>query len=384
MTAQVRGSRIDRSTVQELGGLELGDLRKSWGEERQASPGARLERPIMQVRLDQIAGDSPFQSRGTTFDPTAYPEDAELLASIRECGVLEPIMLVRNGDSRELRTYNIVFGHRRRAAAQVAGQETIPAIIARSGDDLGILTLAENTGGRKLSSYERAIALTKLKQERPSLTQVVLAEKMGVSQGTVSNLLAAYQGSTPALRGLFAEGMDARAVVELQETFAGLEEKEQVKLAEELSGASQQTVRGVKDLVRSGVRPRSAAAAVGARGRTAAARDVLDGNQLRALAEHTRVPLQSVKNLAGKARAMGAGLEALRLACVYLAHGGSERNPLGTAAEVATDGKADRLVVSRLQLDRKARALIETTHGAQAREFLTTVFFGGAADGRPR
>lgn len=384
MSAQVRGRTIDRRTVQELGGLELGDLKKSWGEEQQVAPGARLERPIMQVRLDQIAGDSPFQSRGTTFDPAAYPEDAELLASIRDCGVLEPIMVSRDGDVGGRPAYSVVFGHRRRAAARKAGQETIPAIIARNGEDLGILTLAENTGGRKLSSYERAIALTKLKQERADLTQVVLAEKMGVSQGTVSNLLAAYQGSPPALRGLFAEGMDARAVVELQETFAGLDEKEQVELAQELRGASQQSVRNVKELLGSGVRPQAAAVAVGARHAKRTLCDLADGNQLRALAEHTRLPLRSVKTLAAKARAMGAGLEAVRLACVYLAHGGPDRNPLGMAAQLAEEGKVDRLVVGQLQLDRKARVLIDTTSEPRAREFLTTVFFCGTANGRSR
>jgi len=381
MSAEVRGSKIDRSTVQELGGLELADLGKSRTEAREVSPAARLERPIMQVRLDQIAGDSPFQSRETTFDPSVYPEDAELLASIQECGVLEPIMLVRDGDSGAAPIYNLVFGHRRRAAAQMAGMETIPAIIARSGDDLGILTLAENTGGRKLSSYERAIALTRLKEARPNLTQVTLAEKMGVSQGMVSNLLAAYEGSTPALRGLFAEGMDARAVVELQGTFAKLGEKEQVRLAEELRGASTQTVRGVKELVKSGVKPSAAAAAVGGSGARIIEGEGADDDQLRAMAELTGIPLRSVKNLAGKARDIGAGLEALQLGCAYVARGGTDRNPLSAASELATNSKVNRLVFSRLQLDRKARALIKATQDDRAQEFLTIVFFGGGADG---
>ena len=381
MNVQVRGSKLDRSTVQELGGLELADLGKSRTEAREVSPGARLERPIMQVRLDQIAGDSPFQSRETTFDPSAYAEDAELLASVQECGVLEPIMLVRDGASGQTPIYNVVFGHRRRAAAQMAGKETVPAIIARSGDDRGILTLAENTGGRKLSSYERAVALTRLREERPNLTQVALAEKMGVSQGTVSNLLAAYEASTPALRGLFAEGMDPRAVVELQQTFAKLGEKEQVKLAAELRGASQRTVRGVKELVKSGVKPRAAAAAVGRSGGRIIGSEGGDDDQLRALAELTGVSLRGVKNLAAKARDMGAGLEALRLGCAYVARGGIDRNPLSVASELGTNSKVNRLVVSRLQLDRKARDLIEGMQDDRAQEFLSIVFFGGGADG---
>lgn len=385
MSAQTRG-KIDRSMVQELGGLELGDLEKAQGQNRQVNAASRLERPIMQIRLDQIAGGSPMQAREKTFDPGAYKEDAELLGSIKEHGVLEPIMVARDGAPRTPPVYNIVFGHRRRAAAEMAGRETIPAIIARSSDDLDMLTLAENTGGRQLSSYERAVALVRLKIERPKLTQTALAKRLGISQGTISNLLAAYEGSTPPLRGLFAEGMDARAVVELQETFTKLSEKEQVELAEQLRNASQHTVRSVNELIDAGVKPQAAAAAVGASHASKSEAETVtpdDGEQLRALSEQTGASLRRVKNLAKKARKLGAGLDALRMACVYVAHGGTRRNPLGPASELATEGKVNRLIMRRLQLDRKARALIEGVAGNKEREFLRTVFFGGG-DGASR
>jgi len=379
MSAQVRG-KIDRSLVQELGGLELGDLEKARGSFQEIASGHRLERPIMQIRLDQIAGESPIQSRETTFDPGAYPEDAELLASIREHGVLEPIMIARDGAAGTMGIYTIVFGHRRRAAAAMAGRATIPAIIARSSDDLGLLTLAENTGGRQLSSYERAVALVKLKEDRPELTQTALAKHLGTSQGTISNLLAAYEASTPALRGLFAEGMDARAVVELQGAFGKLNEKEQVVLAEQLRSASQQTVRNVKGLIEAGVKPRAAAAAVGTSptSRSQGQTPTLDEDeQLRALGEQTGATLRSVKTLAGKARQLGAGLDALRLACAYVARGGTDRDPIGIARELAEDGKVNRLVIGRLQLDRKARAFVATIADDRQRAYLTTIVFGG-------
>jgi hypothetical protein len=69
--------------------------------------------------------------------------------------------------------------------------ESIPAIIARRSDDLGLLTLPENTGGRTLSSYERALAVGRLKEERQELTQIALTKHPGTSQGMVSNVLAA-------------------------------------------------------------------------------------------------------------------------------------------------------------------------------------------------
>jgi ParB/RepB/Spo0J family partition protein len=380
MSKSSKARTRDESLVQELGGLDVGDLAKAKVSTRKQRGGQRLERPIMQLRLDQIQGESPIQSRETTFDPEAYEEDHELLASIREHGVLEPIMVARASDSEQTPVYNVVFGHRRRAAAEKAGTKTIPAIIARDNDDLGMLTLAENTGGRQLSSFERAVALQRLKEARPELTQTALAEKIGTSQSTISNLLAAYNGSTPALRGLFAEGMDARAVVEMQDTFEALNEKEQVELARQLKNTSQQKVRHVKELINAGIEPSAAAVAVG----TSPARKKANGKtvpyedeQLRALSEQTGASMRSVKSLAGKARKLGAGLDAVRLACVYIAHGGKQRNPIDTAIDLSDDGRVNRLMSKRLQVDRKAHVLMEGIDDKKKKAFIDIVFFGG-------
>jgi ParB/RepB/Spo0J family partition protein len=383
MTALVK-EKIDRSMVHELGGLELGDLAKARGSSEVVGLGPRLERSIVQIRLDQIGGASPLQSRETTFDVEKHPEDAELLASVQEHGVLEPIMVVRDGASGAGTVYNLVFGHRRRAAAAMAGCETIPAIIARGGDDLALLTLAENSGGRQLSPFERAVALVKLKQDRPELTQTALAKRLGMSQGAISNLLAAYDGSSPALRGLFAEGMDARAVVELQGTFGKLEEKEQVELADKLRSASQETVRSVNELVRAGVKPQAAAATLrtAPAGRTRGEGLILEGEeQLQALAEQTGASLRTVKGLAAKAQKAGAGLEALRLACAYVARGGIDRDPIGIACELAKDGQVTRLVARKLELERKARTCVATLGDERQRAFFTAIVLGGSGGG---
>lgn len=379
MSVQVR-EKIGRGMVHELGGLELGDLAKAGGT-AQATVGHRLDRPIMQIPLSQIVGESPLQSRKTTFDPAEYPEDAELLESVREYGVLEPIMVARDGAWGTAAVYNLVFGHRRRAAALMAGRETIPAIVARGNDDLGLLTLAENSGGRELSAYERAVALVRLKEDRPELTQTALAKQLGVSQGRISNLLAAYEGSSPALRGLFAEGMDARAVVELQGTFKKLDEKGQVELAEQLRSASQEKVRSLNELVEAGVKPVAAAAALGTThpGKAGEKGAVLEGEeQLRALAEQTGASLQAVKSLAARARKAGAGLDALRLACAYVARGGTERDPIGVACRLAEDRQSIRLVERKLELERKAQACIAGMEDERQRAFMTAIVFGGS------
>jgi hypothetical protein len=92
--------------------------------------------------------------------------------------------------------------------------------------------------------------------------------------------------------------MDARAVVELQETFARLSEDEQVAPAGQPRSVSQQTVWSVKELIEAGVMPQAAAVAVGV-GRASKNRDgraALDGaDRLRALAEQTGAPLSTVR-----------------------------------------------------------------------------------------
>jgi ParB family chromosome partitioning protein len=389
MTALAGGRKIDRSLVQQVGGVELGDLGKARGEAREMGRGARLERPIMMVPLEQIKGESALQSRQEGFDPELHAEDAELLASIQENGVLEPIMLARESAPGAPPIYNIVFGHRRRAAAEMAGLESIPAIIAKAGDDVGVLTLAENVGGRGLTPYERAVGLTRLKEQRPELTQVELAKLAGISQSTVSNLLRAYGESTPALRGLFAEGMDARAVVEVQPTFAGLPEREQAELGERLRGASRRDVRGAQSLIGQGVKPQAAVVTTmgTTRGKeTAEERPEPPGGeaQLKALAEETGAPLRSVKGLAEKAAGIGAGREALRLACVYTARGGKDKNAIRTAASLGSNGKVARLVTQQLQWERRVRTLVDQAEDDRAQRFLATVFFGGGRDGTSR
>jgi ParB/RepB/Spo0J family partition protein len=351
--------------------------------------GTRLERSILQVPLSTIVGESPMQPRVTTFDPDVYEEDAELLNSIKKFGVLEPIMICRESDSGEKRVYNIVFGHRRMAAALMAGHKTIPAIVAKSGDNVHLLTLAENTGGRSLTAYERAVGLIRWKESNAGITQVKLAKDTGVSQGTISNLLAAYEASTPALRGLFASGMAARAVIELQDTFARLSEKKQVELAGQLDGATKREVQYIKELLDQGISPETAVDTIGTSHASATEENstktsLEDEDQLRAVAELTGASLRSVKNLARKAGAQGAGAEALQLACAYVARGGNSRNALPIASEMAKDGKINRLLgkinrllAQSLRIERRARKVIEKTRDEKASNFLSTVFFGG-------
>jgi len=379
MSTSIRGRTIDRSTVQELGGLELGDLEKASNNVKRIDRGARLERSILEIPLANIEGESPMQTREITFDLNVYEEDEELLNSVKKYGVLEPIMVSRASASGEERVYNVIFGHRRIAAAKMAGLCTIPAIIAKSSDKVHLLTVAENTGGRSLTPYERAIGLVRWKEINPETTQVDLAKETGVSQGTVSNLLAAYEESTPALRGLFASGMAPRAVIELQEVFARSPEEEQVELAQQLDGATKREIQYIKELLDQGVSPEIAVDTIGtsrskSKERLAHQKPLEDEGQLRALAELTGVSIQSVKRLAGKARAQEASFEALQLACLYVAKGGKSRNQMSIASKLAENGKINKLFAQLLKLERKAREVIENTRDEKEIDFLNTLF----------
>ncbi len=113
------------------------------------------------------------------FDPDALKQLAE---SIRSRGLLQPIVVARDGDG-----YLIMAGERRWRAAGLAGLETIPALI-REDDPLEI-AMIENLQRQDLSALEEAEGLGQL-IERFGYTHEELAEMMGKSRPYVSNTLA--------------------------------------------------------------------------------------------------------------------------------------------------------------------------------------------------
>jgi ParB/RepB/Spo0J family partition protein len=322
-----------------------------------------------------------MQTRLKTFEPGVYEEDRDLLKSIKKFGVLEPIMVSRESDSKGEQVYNVVFGHRRKVAAELAGHKTIPAIVAKNNDNIHLLTLAENTGARSLTPYERAVGLIRWKENNPELTQIKLAEDTGISQGSVSTLMAAYEASTPALRGLFATGMAPRAVVELQEIFEHLPEDEQVKLAKQLDGATKREVQYIVELLNEGIDQTTAIETIGTSRKsdeinTTTIETLEDEDQLRAVAELTGASIRRVRSLARRATAEGAGVEALQLASLYVARGGSVRNPIPLSCKLSANGKINRLVTQGLRFERKARKIIDKTQDAKEAMFLRTLFLG--------
>jgi ParB family chromosome partitioning protein len=109
---------------------------------------------------------------------------AELEASIREQGILQPVLVRRTGDG-----YELVAGERRWRAAVAAGLRSVPAIV-RQLDDRGALeaALVENLQREDLNPMERARAYRRLSADF-GLSQEQVARRVGRSQPSIANTL---------------------------------------------------------------------------------------------------------------------------------------------------------------------------------------------------
>ncbi len=115
-------------------------------------------------------------------DPGALEELAE---SIRQQGIMQPIVVRSLGED----SYEIIAGERRWRAAQIAQLDKVPAIIRNVEDDAAVaMALIENIQRENLNAMEEATALQRL-QDEFELTQSEVAEAVGKSRSTVTNLL---------------------------------------------------------------------------------------------------------------------------------------------------------------------------------------------------
>ena len=135
---------------------------------------------VSPIPLEQIE-PNPFQPR-TEFDKDAL---AELAASIKEQGIIQPITVRKMGYDK----YQIISGERRFKASKIAGLEAIPAYV-RVANDQGMLEMAlvENIQRQDLNAIEISISYKRLIEEC-SLTQEELSERVGKNRSTVTNFL---------------------------------------------------------------------------------------------------------------------------------------------------------------------------------------------------
>src|SRR3989442_4714497 len=136
-------------------------------------PTAATEIPLDKVTPNRRQPRTAFDAEGLS----------ELAASISQHGVLQPIVVSREGD-----VYELVAGHRRVLAARLAGRTTIPAVVRDDVEDRLELALIENLQRTDLNAIETARAY-KLLMGTYDLTQEQLAERLGKSRSSVANML---------------------------------------------------------------------------------------------------------------------------------------------------------------------------------------------------
>ncbi|AVH75183.1 ParB/RepB/Spo0J family partition protein [Weissella koreensis] len=124
---------------------------------------------------------NPFQPRHS-FDENAL---RELANSIKENGILQPIIVRVAKESKD--KYEILAGERRWRATQLAGNETIPAVV-RAYDDATMMQAAvlENLQRENLSPIEEALAYKQM-MDVLHLTQVQVAKRLGKARSVVAN-----------------------------------------------------------------------------------------------------------------------------------------------------------------------------------------------------
>ncbi len=164
-----------------------------------------------EVPLEQISPNR-VQPR-QVFDEEAM---AELVHSIREVGLLQPVVVRRTG----VESYELVMGERRWRAAQQAGLETIPAIV-RETDDNDMLrdALLENLHRSQLNPLEEAAAYQQMLEDF-GCTHDELASRIGRSRPQISNTLRLLR-LTPAVQRRVAAGVlsagHARALLAVED-----------------------------------------------------------------------------------------------------------------------------------------------------------------------
>jgi ParB family chromosome partitioning protein len=143
-------------------------------------PASASRHGLRDVLVDAIR-PNPWQPR-THFDDQ---ELRELADSIREHGVLQPVLVSQQPDG----TFQLITGERRWRAVQLAGIATLPAIVKEATPQASLeLALVENIQRRDLNPLEEAHAFRQLLDEH-GLTQEQLAQRVGKSRVKITNTL---------------------------------------------------------------------------------------------------------------------------------------------------------------------------------------------------
>jgi ParB family chromosome partitioning protein len=206
------------------------------GETADTSASAPAGAHFAEVPLGAIT-PNPRQPR-EVFDEDAL---AELVTSIKEVGLLQPVVVRQLGPDR----YELIMGERRWRACREAGLERIPAIVRDTDDEKLLLdALLENLHRAQLNPLEEAAAYDQLLKDF-NCTHDQLADRIGRSRPQVSNTLRLLRLSPPVQRrvaaGVLSAG-HARALLSVDDS------EEQDRLAHRIV-AEGLSVRAVEEIV---------------------------------------------------------------------------------------------------------------------------------------
>lgn len=189
-----------------------------------------LDRQVIKIKLDKIKYGK-FQPRFNIEDH----ELEELVESIREVGVLQPVVVRTDGDH-----YELIAGERRVRASILAGLQEISAVVCNLSDqEAAEVALIENIQRHNLHFLEEAEGFQNL-IEHFHLTQTEVAKRMGLSQSAVANklrMLKLDKRVRDKLYQLKLSERHARALLELESAEEQLKllekaEKEDIKVRE--------------------------------------------------------------------------------------------------------------------------------------------------------
>lgn len=194
--------------------------------------------------------DATFQTvavssiHANKYQPREHFDEAtldSLTNSVRELGVLQPLLVRRDGDR-----YELIAGERRWRAAKRAGLQDVPVIV-READDMASLeqALVENLHRQDLNALEEAAAYQQLADDF-DLTQAKIAQRVGKSRSAVANTLRLL--TLPMAVQRFVS--DGRLTAGHARAILGLEsENEQVALAERIV-SEELTVRDAERILK--------------------------------------------------------------------------------------------------------------------------------------
>ena len=159
-----------------------------------------MESQILQVPIEDIIPNR-FQPR-LSFDDASL---ADLASSIKQHGIIQPLVLRRKNDK-----YEIIAGERRFKAAKMAGLVSVPAVISNLDDNESAeIAIVENIQRKDLTAIEEARSYQAL-LDKGYMTQEELARKMGLSQSAISNKLRLLTLDEAVQEAILAEKISER------------------------------------------------------------------------------------------------------------------------------------------------------------------------------